>query len=575
MTLTRRRIEIEYDVAVPMADGVTLAADVYRPVAQGRYPVILVRTPYDKLAMPVALAEYGFDPLAAVRAGYVVVVQDVRGTYASQGRFRHFLSESEDGAASIAWAASQEWSSGSVGMAGPSYVGATQLLAAIGAPDALRAVAPVITASEYYEGWIYQGGAFQLGFALSWSARMAYLELARRLTLGEDVAADLEVLREIVSDPWAAFERLPLVSVPRLTEALSNYGDWLAHPDRDEFWRATAVNERYESIDVPALHVAGWHDIFLKGSLENYVGLRRGARSDHARAGQQLIVTPWGHFPPGDVVGDLWLGSAANPAANPAPIDLFAAHLEFFDAFVKGNPPIERPAVRIFVMGTNRWRDEEDWPLARAVPTRFYLRSGGGLARETPGDEGAAEFVYDPADPVPTVGGNTLLPSSFFLGPRDRRSIHTRDDVLVFTSAVLERDLEVTGSVSAHLHVSTSARDTDFTVVLLDVYPDGRIIGIADGILRLRYRDGFETQRLAEPGRAYEIDVDLVATSNVFLAGHRIGVEISSSNFPRFDRNPNNGGVIANANAADFVAATQRVYHNAGQASYVELAVVP
>ena len=563
---------VDYDVPVPMRDGTVLATDVFRPAALGRYPVILVRTPYDKLAEAARLVTFGVDPLAAVRAGYVVVIQDVRGAFASQGRFRHFRDESDDGAVSVGWAASQEWSDGAVAMAGGSYLGAAQLLAAIRTPPALKAIAPVITASEYYEGWTYQGGAFQLGFALVWAAGMAYADLGRRNELGEDVTADREVLESIVADPWDAFKLLPLAELPRRTRLLANYGEWLSHPDRDEFWRATAINEHYGSIDVPALHIAGWHDIFLKGSLENYMGLRAGAASAHARDNQRLIVAPWGHALPNEFVGDVWFGAAANPMT----LNLHASHLEFFDAFLKGEPLVERAPVRIFVMGANLWRDEENWPIARAVQTRFYLRAGGKLTREAPAEEAADDFVYDPRDPVPTVGGNTLLPGGgFFMGPRDRRSIEGRPDVLVYTTDMLAEDVEVTGPMTARLQVTTSARDTDFTVALVDVYPDGRAIGIADGILRLRYRNGFETQHLAEPAEVYEIEIELGAISNLFQAGHRIRVEVASSNFPRFDRNPNHGGTIAEANWSDFVVATQRILHDANRASYITLPVIP
>jgi putative CocE/NonD family hydrolase len=231
--------------------------------------------------------------------------------------------------------------------------------------------------------------------------------------------------------------------------------------------------------------------------------------------------------------------------------------------------------VRIFVMGANEWRDETEWPLARAVPTRLYLRANGALSREAPADEEPDEFSYDPRDPVPTVGGSTYLPGSgFFSGPRDRRTIEQRPDVLVYTSDPLQDDLEVIGPVKATLTVSTSAPDTDFTVALVDVHPDGRAMGVIDGILRLRYRQGLDRQVLAQPGQIYEIDVDLVATANVFRAGHLIRVEVSSSNFPRFDRNPNNGGVIAEATVMDLATARQRVFHDRRRASFITLPTV-
>jgi uncharacterized protein len=540
-------IAIEYNVPVPMRDGTVLAADLFRPAGPGRYPVIVVRTPYDKTRsslLPLV------DTLGTVREGYVVVVQDVRGTSASQGRYRKYLHDADDGADSVAWAAAQEWSTGSVGMAGASYLGATQLHAARRRPPALKAIAPIFTPSAHYQGAEYEGGAFQLGRTLNGTANMAYASLLHREKQGEDVGVGRHVIESIVADPWAAFRRLPLVDLPRGTPWLSEYDAWLAHPDCGDFGRETAISEHFGLIDVPGLHVGGWYDIHLRGTLECYVGLRDGAASEKARANQRLIVTPWGHAIPDEVVGDIWLG----PAASPMAAGFHALQLEFFDTFLKGEPVTERAPVRIFVMGANRWRDEGSWPLARARPARFYLRSGDLLSRQLPGDEAADQFVYDPRDPTPTVGGNTLLPGGgFFMGPRDRRRIQQRPDVLVYTTDVLGEDLEVTGPLTARLHVATSGRDTDFTVALVDVYPDGRAIGIADGILRLRYRNGFKAQQLAEPGRPYEIEVDLVATSNVFLAGHRIGLEISSSNFPRFDRNPNHGGVIATATEGDLM----------------------
>lgn len=561
---------VEYDVPVPMPDGTVLRADVLRPCDDARHPAIVVRTPYDKLAAPAQLSSHGFDPLLAAREGYVVVIQDCRGKFASGGRFRHFRDEADDGAATIAWAASQDWSSGSVGMTGPSYMGIAQLLAATRRPPALKAMVPILAASETYDGFIYQGGAFQLGFALLWTVNMAYRDLVRRQAHGDDVGGDLDLVAGILADPWPALSALPLIELGPLAElaqrtpVLGNYAEWLRHPDRDEFWGETSVAAHYESIDVPALHISGWYDIFLKGALENYGGLRE-------RAAQRLVVGPAGHGPPTDVVGELWFGPAAMAVAGQSP----AWHLEHFGAFLRDAPIVERAPVRIFVMGADRWRDEDDWPLARAIPTRFYLRSGGSLTPGPPAQEEPDEFVYDPLDPVPTVGGNTCLYRPTLVGPRDRRPVHDRGDVLVYSTGVLSEDVEVTGPLVANLHVATSARDTDFTVALLDIHPSGRALGIADGILRMRYRDGFGTQKLLTPNEIYEIEVDLVATSNVFAAGHRIGIEISSSNFPRFDRNPNHGGVIAEAREADFATATQRVFHDAGRASYITLPVIP
>jgi hypothetical protein len=571
VTRLRSSTVVDYDVPVWLADGTQLATDVYRPAEPGRYPTILIRTPYGKSATPNTLALDGFDTMSTVRAGYVVAIQDVRGTSGSAGRMRHFHDEAADGAEAIAWAASQPWSDGSVGMTGCSYDAATQLLAATRTPPPLKAIVPAITGSDYHDGWTYQGGALQLGFVLHWAAEMAYVEMLNRGARGEDVSAGRESLETVIDDIWAAFWRLPLTDLPESSPWFRNYGEWLAHPDRDDFWRTTSVRERYDRIDVPALHIAGWNDIFLKGSLENFVGLRDGAASEHAREAQRLIITPWGHDAPREFIGDVLLG----PVGNPLNVNLALAQLEFFDHHLKGAPAGEAAPVRIFVMGANEWRDETGWPLARAVPMRLYLRSDGELSPEPPADDRPDEFSYDPRDPVPTVGGNTYLPGSgFFSGPRDRRSVEQRADVLVYTSEPLQNDLQVIGPVRATLSVATSAADTDFTVALVDVHPDGRAMGVVDGILRLRYRHGLQRQVLAEPGRVYEIEVDLIATANVFKAGHRIRVEVSSSNFPRFDRNPNNGGVIAAATASDLTTARQRVFHDRDRASYVTLPTV-
>jgi putative CocE/NonD family hydrolase len=572
--LSSSRVTVDADLPVPMADGVRLATDVFRPEPPGRYPVILVRTPYDKnIAAPQMGALGGLNAVRLARQGYVVVFQDVRGTYGSEGVLHHFRDEAEDGAASIAWVASQEWSNGEVAMAGGSYLGATQLLAATRAPPALRAILPTWTTSDFYDSWVYQGGAFQLGFALQWASGLALADLLRREARGEDVGQGREVLDEVVNDCWSAYRLLPLADLPRRISLLSNYGDWLAHPNRDDYWRQISIKERHSSIDVPALHAGGWNDIFLKGTLENYAGLRAGAASDRAREHQYLVVTPWGHGLIGEVVGDIWFG---REAGVPLTADLGSRTSAFMEAFLKGDRALDWPPVRIFVMGANRWRDEDGWPPARAVERRLYFRSGGRLTSEVPSSgERADGFFYDPADPVPTTGGNTLLPGFRFLGPRDRSSVHERADVLLYASDLLQDDLEVTGRLTATLHVSSSAPDTDFTVALLDIYPDGRAIGIADGILRLRYRDGFEEPQLAEPGRVYEIEVDLTGTSNVFKAGHRIGVDVSSSNFPRFDRNPNHGGVIAEATEKDFVVARQRVFCDAERSSFITLPIIP
>jgi hypothetical protein len=557
---------IEYNVRVPMSDGVHLAADVYRPGAPGRHPVLLVRTPYDKLQMPTLGRLAIPDILRTVRSGFVVVVQDSRGTSASEGAFEQFRCESSDGAETVAWAAAQDWSNGSVSLGGSSYMGATQLLAAIARPPALKALLPVHTASEYYEGWVYQGGAFQLGFALLWAATMAYSELLRRERVGPVDAKDKEILESIISDFPAAFRVTPLLELAQRTPLLHSYATWLEHPDRDDYWDAIAINKHYHDVTVPAFHVAGWNDIFVRGSVENYVGMKAGAASAYARGNQRLLVGPWSHQPsPTETVGDVWYGPTAGLSA-----DVEGRQLQFLTAAARG-ANVEGPPVRIFVMGRNQWRDEDDWPLARARDVAFFAREDGALSEEPPREERPDEFGYDPRNPVPTIGGATLIPGDgIFAGQRDRRRLDGRSDILRYTTSPLPQDLEVTGGVKVTLFVSTSAADTDFTAALVDIQSDGRALGVVDGIRRL----GSQRSMGVTPGAVVAVDIDLGPTSYVFRAGSRIRLEVSSSNFPRFDRNPNTGGVIAEARESAYVTARQTVFHDQHRPSHVILPIV-
>jgi putative CocE/NonD family hydrolase len=352
--------QVERNVAVPMRDGTVLRADVWRPVGEGRHPTLLQRLPYDKSSSFITVHQAGLEPLRAVGAGFAVVVQDVRGSYESDGGFEPFAHEAEDGADTIAWIAEQPFSDGQVCMYGASYVGATQLLAATEAPPALRAIVPNITGSEYYEGWTYQGGVLQLGFTAWWSLGFGADTLLRRRAAGAEVAELEAALVRLLADPWTVYERLPLDDHPLLRELTPAFFDWLAHPERDAYWRATAISERYGAIAVPALHIGGWSDIFVDGTLRNYVGLRDGAATQAAREGQRLLVGPWAHGNAHEMVGDLSFG----PEASQLALDMTAIQLDFFARVLAGRP-FETPPVRIFVMGANRWRDEDAWPIAR------------------------------------------------------------------------------------------------------------------------------------------------------------------------------------------------------------------
>jgi len=567
---------IEKNLQVPMRDGVMLATDVYRPLGDGRYPVVLLRLPYNK-EQPALLFLAG-DILRIAHAGYAVVVQDCRGTWQSGGSFSPYFQEAEDGADTIAWAAAQAWSSGAVGMMGASYYGATQWLAATESPPALKAMAPFITTDQYYEKWTYQGGAFQLGFILQWAtATFGVAEAVRRVLAG---AAGGASIGEAITAADAVAERYwhtPLCDLPGLADRAPYVADWLAHPDYDDYWKAIAPCERYAKIAAPALNFGGWYDLFLGGTLANY-------RAMKSRTRQKLVIGPWVHGYNGGVYAERNFGLMAHDAVA----DITAEQIRWFDHYLKGDAngvPNDKP-VKIFVMGPDVWREEDDWPLPDTDWQPWYLHSGGRagsdvedgtLSTGAPGTEPTDVYVYDPRNPVPTVGGATFLPGLFVAanaGPRDQRSVEVRPDVLTYTSPVLERDLEVTGPVTLVLYASSDALDTDFTGKLVDVHPDGRAMLLTDGILRARYRHGLSTPQPLVPGEVVRLEVDLVATSNVFRAGHRLRLEVSSSNFPRFDRNSNTGGLIARESERDFRPATNTVWHDAAHASHLLLPVI-
>ena len=544
-----------------MRDGATLRADVYLPAGEQAVPAVVSRTPYDRgfgLTPPAAL-----DPERAAAAGLAMVCQDVRGQYGSEGEFYPFRSEGPDGYDTVEWVAAQPWCDGVVGMAGRSYTAATQWLAAAERPPSLRAIAPMVVGSDPFDGWVYQGGAFQLGFNLFWVQVMT--SGRRKVKLDEQ------------------YRHLPLTSPPLLAESPAGqfYRDWLAHPTADEYWAALSMRGRYGRVEVPALCVGGWFDIFLAGTLESFSQMRAEGGSEPARSGARLLIGPWAHGSTYGAYPDHGFEEFA-PADR---IDLAALQAAFFARHLQGaETDGDEPPVRIFVMGENRWRDEPAWPLARARPERWYLRTGasdgegGALSPEAPGAEAHDEYVYDPGDPAPTLGGPTSLPGKFLRtnsGPVDQRPIEKRDDVLVYSSATLERRLEVTGPLELVLHAATDAPDTDFVAKLCDVSPDGVSRILAEGILRARFREGFDRPRAIERGVALEYRIDLVATSNVFLPGHRLRLSVTSSSFPRFDRNPNSGKTLGTDTEADLRPARQTIFHDAERPSHLVLPVVP
>jgi uncharacterized protein len=526
----------------------------------------------------------GADLAAFTRAGYSVVVQDTRGRFGSEGRFDPFTAESADGADAIAWTAEQSWCTGDVAMTGSSYYGATQWLAAATRPEGLRAIVPQITSDGYYEGWSYQGGALQLGFLLSWT--LGNLVLADAARLAQTGCAGGERFRDVIAaldGVDGLYRKLPLVHQMAFDDLAPYYREWLEHPTYDDFWRATAPRERYADVTVPSLNVGGWFDCFLGGTLRNYRGMKAAGGSPTARK-PRLVIGPWAHGLMGGEFPEHRFGAMANSMLA----GITDLQIRFLDRHVKGRADAlddERP-VRLFVMGANVWRDEADWPVPDTQYRRLYLHSRGAAGSDledgelspiVPGDEPPDAYLYDPRDPVPTVGGSTFLPGFLIganSGPRDQRSIEQRRDVLCFTSQPFERDTEVTGPITLVLFASSTATDTDFTGKLVDVHPDRRAMLLTDGILRARYRNSISAPEPLRPGVAYELTIDLQATANLFKRGHRLRLEISSSNFPRFDRNTNSGGTIADEDERDFVVAVNHVFHDHGRPSHLVLPVI-
>ena len=562
-------VTVERGVTARMRDGVLLRADIYRPKTDGQFPVLLQRTPYNKNG------GNGFGLSAAAR-GFVAIIQDVRGRYTSDGDFYTFVNESNDGYDTVEWAAALPYSNGKVGMFGGSYVGATQMLTAIVHPPHLAGICPVVTASNYHENWTYQGGAFEQWFNQSWTSGLAQDTFSRTVARNSNAVVGEWTL------PLSGFPLFNFADpsgAPYATSTLAPYYlDWLAHPSYDDYWKRLSIEEHFGDIAVPSLTVAAWYDIFQDGSLRNYIGVKAHGANDAARKGQHLFVTIGGHAGSGKKIGDVEFGDAA------AEFDEQELTLQWYEYLFKGaqNQFAGKP-VKIFVMGANQWREEDDWPLARAESTKYYLHSAGNanslrgngvLSQVAPRSEPSDHYVYDPANPAPTIGGPLCCDSPHLApGPRDQRLVEARDDVLVYSTPPMSQDMEVTGPVRLELYGTSSAVDTDFTAKLVDVGPDGFAQNLTEGILRTRYRDSRETPALINPGQVYKLSIDVWSTSNVFRKGHILRLEISSSNFPRFNRNLNTGEDIALAQR--FVSATNAVYHDADHPSALILPVVP
>ena len=560
---TLYRVTIQQGVSVKMRDGVSLIADVYRPVSDEKFPVLLERTPYNRagsLRMANELASHG----------YIVVLQDTRGRFASGGEFYPFRNESADGFNTVEWAAKLDQSNGKVGMFGGSYVGATQMLAAMALPPHLVSIFPYVTASEYYDGWTYQSGALMQWFSSSWTSGLAIDTMRRQV---DSAQAPKEWVKTLPLQDY------PLLKTPQPSSLAPYFRDWLSHERDDSYWQPWRVSDHYSQMTVMGLHGGGWHDLFLKGSIKNFTGLQQQAATAAARAGQRLVVGPWAHAPtsPEGKIGDVVFGKAAV-------LDMTGTALKWFDYSLKGikNEYSSGAPVRLFIMGDNVWRDEQEFPLARTRYAKYYLHSTKGansvtgdglLSLTSPMAEKADEFDYDPQNPVPTIGGRLCCGQAIPPGPADQRPNESRADVLVFSTPPLTEDMEVTGFISLELYASTSAVDTDFTALLVDVDESGYARFLTDGIVRARYRESTKNATEVVPGKIYKYTIDLWATANVFKAGHRIRLYVSSSNFPRFNRNLNTGeDIIASTRS---VQAHQTIYHDRDHNSALVLPVIP
>jgi putative CocE/NonD family hydrolase len=589
MTQKQEEVCVLYDVPATMRDGVVLRANIYRPACEGHFPVLLLRIPYGK---HLPLATSLFDPAHMAHRGYVVILQDTRGRYASEGEWEPQVHEWLDGVDTIEWAARLPYSDGQVGMFGASYSGFTQWVAATHQPAALKAIVPMITAGDPLNGSRFRAGAFELGKHANWHLQSVGIDVVIKRHQGEADPRKLgQALRELAEEINALGTRgywsLPLQAFEPLkcTGVGTAFFAELEHAMDRSSMDALTILGKHERVQVPALNIGGWYDLYVQDTIENFRIMREHGSTPEARQ-SQLVLGPWSHMNRTNVVGEINFGMGANSALLDLKSSLESMHQRWFDYWLKGmeNGVTQEAPIKLFVMGANVWRDEYEWPLARAVETRYYLRSdgqantlngNGTLSTILPQEETADMYDYDPVHPVITRGGAVLMTAEYLAGPYDQRETESREDVLVYTTPSLEEDTEVTGPIKVVLWAASSASDTDFVARLVDVHPNGYARNLTDGIIRARYR-GFkrgEEPALIEPGKAYEYEIDLWATSNLFKRGHRIRLDITSSNFPRWDRNPNTGHDFGAD--AELVMAHQTILHDAAHPSHIVLPVVP
>ncbi|MBI4765064.1 MAG: CocE/NonD family hydrolase [Deltaproteobacteria bacterium] len=570
-------IRIDRDVPMTMRDGVRLRADIYRPDDREKYPAIIIRTPYNKILS----GGYGYLPAyRAAFEGYAIIIQDTRGRFASEGEFRPMSPEGPDGYDTIETVAAEPWSDGNIGMAGGSYLGRVQWEAAMEQPPHLKAIAPAIISSGPLSE-TRRKGLVDLEQSISWFGAMAIDMIEKMAKEGKEVAEMRRKVGYALLNLDEACRYLPLKDLPYFNfEGLSEgfaarIGDGVLagmKSEEDLYWK-------YGKVKVPCFHAGGWYDLFLGGLFENFLNMREKGGSREARDGQHVLCGPWAHetnlIP---YVGGLHFGPTASGVAGFA----MERHIAFFNKYLKGIESRYLVPIRYFVMGRNRWKSADTWPLPETTWRRFFLHSqgransaagDGTLDRENPCAEPPDVYTYDPRFPVPTQGGRNLPAGILVPGPLDQTHLEKRNDVLCYTTPELREGLEVTGPLSLHLFAATQAPDTDFTVKLVDVYPDGSAYNVAEGGIRARYRKSILKPELIKPGEIFEYTIDLGATSIVFNRGHHIRIDISSSNFPRIDRNLNTGNPFGED--AEGKPVIQTIFHQADFASYIDLPVIP
>lgn len=558
-------VEVIRDVPAPMRDGTILRADIHQPIGEDDLPVLLMRTPYSKTH---AESNVYAHPAWYAERGYLVVVQDVRGRGDSEGTFDPFVHEASDGYDSVEWAAALPRSNGRVAMYGFSYVGATQLLAASARPPHLVCICPGHTSSDLYEGWTYKNGALQWAFVAYWSL---YLSIDTAVRAQEfDRARQLQLL---LPQMPTKFPTLPLTALDAVDPALSAYfWEWLDHPTDGDYWQIRSSRQGW---DAPTQSLAGWYDIFCDATFTTFQMLK------DQGVPQNLVVGPWLHMPWSQSPGAVDFGPNGRNDVN-------ERQLTWLDYWCKPGSeqvPSTEPTIDYFVMGSNIWRRSHEWPPAETLEHTLWL-SSDGIANSISGngrlvddiayDKAVDRFVYNPRDPAPSLGGRSCcFPHISPMGVADQRASEIRNDVLVFTGQELQSPLTIAGSVHVTLFAATSGEDADWTAKLVDVHPDGKAVNVCEGIIRARYRDGCDEPRFIEPHAVVDYCINLGNIAHTFQPGHRVRIDISSSNFPAYDRNPGNRLDPATARWEDFQMTDQSVFHGRSYPSRVVLPVLP